>query len=122
MSPVDSYISTLTPPQQAELNRIRGILHHVIPTTEDGVSYGMPVIKYKGWQVISIMVRKNFISLYPYSGTVFNKLKDKVAGFETTPGSIHFTLDNPLPESLLKEIIQLRVEEIEERGIKSKLK
>ena len=61
----------------------------------------------------NFVVAKKFLSLYPFSGKVIAKLGDKLKGFETTTGSVHFSVEHPLSEALLKEIIALRLKEIE---------
>jgi len=113
MSTLDNYFATLAPNQKAEFERIRAFVATIVPPEEDGMSYGMPAIMYRGWPVISLMANKNFLSLYPFSGKVFAKLEQELKSFEMTPGSLHFSLEKPIPDTLLREIIQLRMEEIE---------
>jgi uncharacterized protein YdhG (YjbR/CyaY superfamily) len=115
MSPIDDYLTKVTPAQRAEFERIRRIVQETIPSVEEGVSYAMPAYLYKGKAVLSAMARKNFLSIYPYSGKVIAQLADKLTGYETTSGSIHFSEEHPIPEVLLKEIIQARMEEIERK-------
>lgn len=119
MGTVDSYIETVTPPQQTEFKRMRRIIMEAVPTATQGISYGMPAFLYKGKPVISFTVTKKFLSMYPFSGRVVEKLHQKLRDFELTSGSIHFSLGHPIPESLLKEIITTRLQEIEEKITKS---
>jgi uncharacterized protein YdhG (YjbR/CyaY superfamily) len=115
MTEVDDYILTLTPPERAELERLREIVMETIPEAEQGVNYGMPAFFYRGWPVVSVMVLKNHLSLYPFSGKVTELLADALSDFEVTPGSIHFTLELPLPEDLCKQILAARLAEIAEK-------
>ena len=110
---VDDYIATLTPGQQAVFSDIRRVVKEVAPSTTQGVSYAMPAYIYKGKALLSAMANKKFLSLYPFSGKVIARLEDKLKDFETTSGSIHFSQEHPIPESLLKEIVKARLEEIE---------
>jgi len=115
MSSFDDYFSTISPADRTEFERIRSIIREMVPSVEEGTSYGMPAYMYKGKGVVSTMVTKKFLSLYPFSGKIGDKLGDKLKGFETTPGSIHFSVEHPLSEALLREIVALRLEEIDSK-------
>jgi uncharacterized protein YdhG (YjbR/CyaY superfamily) len=39
------------------------------------------------------------------------KFKEKLVGYETTKGTIHFSYDKPVPVKLIAEIVQYRVKE-----------
>ncbi len=116
MSAVDEYLETASNPERAELERIRAIVWRTVPSVEEGVSYAMPAYLYKGKAVLSAMVNRKFMSVYPFSGKVIDKLKDRLIDFEGTPGSIHFSAANPIPEALLVDIIMTRMEEIDARA------
>jgi uncharacterized protein YdhG (YjbR/CyaY superfamily) len=118
MTVIDDYFATITPDQKAAFQQIREIVMQTVSPTEDGLSYAMPTILYKGKGLVSCMANKNFLSLYPFSGKVVDKLKEDLKGFETTTGSIHFSIKKPLSEELIKKIVSLRVAEIEERAAK----
>jgi hypothetical protein len=48
MSSFDEYFASLSGPDRAELERIRQLALRVVPDAEEGTSYGMPALKYKG--------------------------------------------------------------------------
>lgn len=114
MSEIDDYFANIAPAQQAEFERIRRIVHEVVPSAEEGRSYGMPAYKYNGKPFLSAMARKKHLSLYPFSGKVIDLLRSQLAPYELTSGSIHFTEENPVPASLLQAIIAARLHEIED--------
>jgi uncharacterized protein YdhG (YjbR/CyaY superfamily) len=111
---VDDYIRTLTSAQQFEFNRIKSIVEDVVPTVVQGTSYAMPAFMYKGKPLLSIKVNKKFLSLYPFSGKVIDKLREQLDGFELTAGSVHFSLEKPVPEGVLREMLTERIGEIGE--------
>ncbi|MBU6389858.1 DUF1801 domain-containing protein [Patescibacteria group bacterium] len=116
--PVDDYIATCLPEQQAELKRIQAVVMRSIPAVEQGISYAMPAYMYKGKALLSCMVNKNFFSIYPFSGKVIDRLQEELQEYEVSAGSgsVHFTLERPLPESLLSQIIMARKKEIEDQA------
>jgi len=112
MSSITDYLETLPAPTRAIFEHIREIAHQAIPSVEEGTSYGMPAYLYKGKPVLSAMANKHFLSVYPFSGKVIARLEDKLADYECTSGSIHFSEEHLLSDELLKEIIAARLEEI----------
>ena len=116
MSAVDDYLATVTPGQRAEFQRICDIVRRIVPSVEDGVSYGVPALKYKGRPIIGFVAAKKHLSIYPFSGKVIDRLRDRLCNYHLTSGSIHLSEENPIAESLLGEIVAARLQEIEARG------
>lgn len=118
MPVINEYLATLAPEVRAEFERMFRIVRASVPDPSEGMSYAMPAVLYKGWPVISLIVNKKFLSLIPFSGKVVAQLEKELAGFECTSGSIHFSLDQPIPDQLLRQILRLRMAEIDLRGPK----
>jgi uncharacterized protein YdhG (YjbR/CyaY superfamily) len=110
---VDTYLASLAPDHQKELLRIQGIVMQEAPSVTQGISYAMPAYIYKGKALLSCMVNKSFISIYPFSGKVIEALRENLEGYGLTTGSIHFTLENSLSDSLVGDIVRTRIHEIE---------
>jgi hypothetical protein len=49
---------------------------------------------------------------------VLTQLADELKNYEMTQGSLHFALDKPLPKGLLKKLIRVRLDQIEEKSHK----
>lgn len=108
MSIVNEYLIKLNVPQRTELERIRSIVQRTVPEAKESMSYGMPVFKYKEKYLIGFAAFKNHMSIFPGSEGV-EAVKDTVAGFKTSKGTIQFTTDNPLPKPLVEKLLRLRV-------------
>lgn len=111
MPVIDEYLDKIDAPQKTELQRVRSIIKKTVPEAEEVISYGMPVFKYKGRYLVGFSPFKAHMSLFPGSGAV-EALKDKLAGYTVSKGTIQFTLDHPLPEPLIKEIVLNRLADI----------
>lgn len=111
MSKVDDYLAKISSPQKDELERVRQIVKQSCPEAEETISYGMPAFKYVGKYLVGFAAFKNHMSLFPTPGPIA-ALKDKLKSFNTSKGTIQFTTENPLPESLIKEIIKHRINNI----------
>lgn len=87
---------------------IKGISIHV-PEATEGVSYGMPAFKYKGRPLIGFGVNKYGLSIYPFDPRVIEDLKTELRSFQTTKGTIRFTVDKPLSDNLITLIVDTRL-------------
>ena len=108
MPTIDDYLARLSPPQKAALERIRAIVHHMVPDAQEVISYGMPGFKYQGKYLLGFWAFKDHLSLFPTAGPI-EALKDKLANFVTAKGTIQFSLEHPLSKELITEIINVRL-------------
>jgi uncharacterized protein YdhG (YjbR/CyaY superfamily) len=112
MNIVDEYLANVPPAQKTELERIRAIIKQVAPDAEEVITYSMPGFKYKGKYLISYAAFKDHMSLFPGAepvGVLKDTLKDNVTG----KGTIQFTLEEPLSDETIKEIVHLSMGRID---------
>lgn len=114
MSVIDDYLKKLAPAKRKELERIRAIAKQVVPKAQEAIFYGMPTLKYNGEAFLGFDVHANHIGVYPYGGEEIDLFKDKLSGlkYAFSSGAIRVPFAAPIPESLLKEIIQHRIKRI----------
>lgn len=111
MSVVDEYLAKLDPAQQKELGRVREIVRQAVPDADEVITYGIPGFKYKGKYLFAYAGFKNHMSVFP-GATPVASTKAKLKGYKTSKGTVQFTLDKPLPETVIKEMLATRVQEI----------
>lgn len=115
MNQIDQYLKKVaTPGQIKELNKIRKLAKDLAPESEETISYGIPTIKYKAKNLIHFAPFKNHMSLFPGSRPI-EVLSKKLSKFKLSKGTIQFTETSPIPEKLIKEIIQLRIKDIDSK-------
>ncbi len=112
MSAIDDYLEKLDEPQRDALERICRITREAVPGAEEATSYGMPAFKVKGKPVLGFTVSQRHLSLHPFSPGVIEAVKDGLGGFELSKGTIRFTPDSPIPDEVLRRIIDARLKEI----------
>lgn len=112
MDEVDAYLADIPKPQRLELERIRSVVKRLVPDAEESISYMMPTFKYKKKPLLYYAAFKNHMSLFPTPGPT-GILKDKLASYTVSKGTIQFTLDKPLPEDVIIEIVLCRKAEID---------
>lgn len=108
------------PPQvQEALAAIRDLIRRQVPDATETISYGMPTFNRNGSYLIYFAGWKKHIALYPVSGRMAEGLRDELAGFSGTKGSVHFPLGKPMPLDLIRKIVAWRVAENDLQASKS---
>lgn len=125
MSPapdVDTYLARLPADVRQALGNLRRIIKATAPKAEELISYQMPGYKYHG-ALVYFAAFKNHCSLFPASTAVVKTFAEELKNFEVSGSTIHFSPENPLPASLVKKIVKIRMAQNEERAArKSKSK
>ena len=112
-SEVDAYIAALPPDQRDALTTLRARLRSLLPGHIEVMSYAMPGFRQPGPQgkmVAGYAAFAKHLGLYPHSGSVIPRID--CAPFKTSKSGVLFTPDRPLPDTLLREIIETRQAEI----------
>lgn len=112
---IEAYLAAVPEPARTTLLKVRAAIRAAAPPeATEGFSYGGPAFKLKK-SLAGYAACKDFCSYYPMSGRVITALREDLKNYETTSGSIHFSLDKPLPSTLIKKLIQARLAEIEKK-------
>ena len=114
---IDEYLAALDEPKRTTLQELRQTILGIIPDAEECISYGMPAFRVEGKVIAGFAAFKNHLSYLPHSGSVLGQLSDDLAGYQSTPGSLHFPIDQPLPKALVKKLIANRLSEVRRRAI-----
>jgi uncharacterized protein YdhG (YjbR/CyaY superfamily) len=109
---IDSYLATVDEPRRTTLEELRRSILAVIPDAEQCISYGMPAFKVRGKAVAGFAAFKNHLSYLPHSGSVLEKLGRDLASYQSTKGSLHFGIDEPLPPGLVNKLVNTRMQEL----------
>ncbi|MCL4305592.1 DUF1801 domain-containing protein [bacterium] len=121
MNEVEKYLAALPTKQRDALEKLRKTILSVAKGAEEKISYGMPTVYYKG-NLVHYAAFKDHMSFFGASAFVTEELKDKLAGYKTSKGTIQFTVEKPLPATLVKSIVRARMKENEELEEQRKLK
>ena len=116
---VEAYLSALPPAQREALQALRDLLKARLPDHLEVISYAMPGFRQpgpKGRMVAGYAAFKLSCGFYPHSGSILGQFPLETAGFKTTAGAISFTPDHPLPETLVRKLIEARLAEIAATG------
>lgn len=111
MNPIDKYLADVPEDFRIALEKLRHIILQAAPKgTEETVSYGIPIFKWNG-MLVGFAAYKKHCSFFSCSSTALKKVKDDIKGFKGTLSAIHFTPDKPVPATLVKKVVKIRIEE-----------
>lgn len=113
MGTIDDYLDGLDPADRAVVAHVYDVVRAALPDVEQGMSYGMPALRYRGKALISVMRAKQHIGVYPFSGRVPAVVAESVDGLDYDKGTIRFQPERPLPDDTIRAIVAARVAEID---------
>lgn len=111
MSVIDDYLQTIPADQRAALEKIRHLVKQRVPESNEVISYGIPTFDYKGRHLLHFAAFTNHLSIFPTSKPTA-VLSDKLKDYKVSKGTIQFTVEKPLPDKLVQEIIDIRLKDI----------
>jgi uncharacterized protein YdhG (YjbR/CyaY superfamily) len=106
---VDDYLARVPEPGRSALEALRRSILAAAPDAEQVISYGMPAFKVDGSVVAGFAAFKKHLSYLPHSGQVLADVADQVGGYAQTPGSLHFSADEPLPDALVRALVDAKL-------------
>lgn len=108
MNAVQQYISQFEPDTRERLSVLRQLFFEVNPGTEESIRYNMPAFTV-GKSHLYFAAYKKHIGFYPVYG--LPELEEEITPFRAkgTKDSLHFPHNRPLPQDLIRRIIQLKM-------------
>ena len=108
---VEDYLAALPEEQRAALEKVRETIRAAAPQATEKISYAMPAFEQDGRFLVSYAAFKDHCSLYPASTAVREALGDPLEPYFSGKGTLRFGADEPIPATLVKEIVRVRLEE-----------
>jgi uncharacterized protein YdhG (YjbR/CyaY superfamily) len=106
---VDAYLNALEEPKRSTLEALRSMILEAVPDAEEVISYRVPAFRARGKVIAGFAAFKDHLSYLPFSGSVLAQLGDELEGFTMTKSALHFPIDQPLPKSLVRKLIEVRM-------------
>jgi uncharacterized protein YdhG (YjbR/CyaY superfamily) len=109
LSNIDTYISQYPAHIQDILMKLRQVIKAAAPDATEKISYQMPTFYLNG-NLVHFAAYKNHIGFYPAPSGI-ETFREELTKYRTSKGAIQFPIDQPLPWTLIKRIVQYRVKE-----------
>jgi uncharacterized protein YdhG (YjbR/CyaY superfamily) len=110
---IEVYFAQVNDEKRHALEALRIAIQNIVPSAEEGFSYGLPAFRFEGRLLVAYGASKNHCSLYPMSPAVIEELKSDLDAFETSKGTIRFSPEEPLPDDLVRKILEARIAELQ---------
>lgn len=108
---IDDYLETVSDEKRRTLESLRKTIRLIIPEADECISYGIPAFRLHGAVVAGFAATRRGCSYFPFSGSTLGTLANHLRGYEQTKSSLHFSVDKPLPTTLVQRLIKARVAE-----------
>jgi uncharacterized protein YdhG (YjbR/CyaY superfamily) len=118
---IDEYLAYQPEKVMEALENLRQIIRETAPEAEEVISYGIPAYKYHGMLVYFAAYKKH-CSLFGGTSSLTEEMKEELKAFKTSKGTIQFTVEKPLPDELVREIVKIRMKQNVEKMKNKKAK
>lgn len=108
---VDAIHAALPPSIRKSLESIRRAVHAAAPGAEEFLTYGMPAVRYEGKPLVAWRAAAKHCAFHPLSGQTVAACAELLGGFQTSPGTVRFSPDHPLPAAIVARMVELRIAE-----------
>ena len=105
---IDEYLARLGDDQRAALQALREMIRAAAPQAEECISYKMPAFRLNG-MLVGFAAAKRHCALYAWNGTTVAEFAEVLKGYDVSKGTIRFTPDKPLPEALVRRLVEEKV-------------
>lgn len=112
MADVDDYFASLDAPARAAFERVRALAEELAPDAEQGLSYGLAALRHKGKPLLGFKAARDHLAVFPFSPAAVDVVRERLAGYSLSKGTIRFTTDMPLPDDVVRDLIRQRLGEI----------
>jgi uncharacterized protein YdhG (YjbR/CyaY superfamily) len=115
---IDEYINRFPEDVRRILNELRQTIKEAAPEARETINYQIPTFTLNG-NLVHFAAFPNHIGFYP-TPSGMEAFKKELSGYKGAKGSVQFPINEPLPLSLIRRIVEYRVKENRERKQKRK--
>lgn len=111
---VDEYLAGQDKTVAKTLASVRRAIKSAAPKAEELISYRLPMYRQNG-HLLAFVAASKHCSLITMSYDVVKKLKAELRPYKISGTTIQFPNNKPLPSSLVKKIVKMRLKENQEK-------
>ncbi|MGA7689483.1 MAG: DUF1801 domain-containing protein [Jiangellales bacterium] len=113
MGTVDDLIAGQDEARGSALQHVLDLAMDAAPEAEQGMSYGVPALRYRGRPLLGFNAWDTHLAIYPFSPAAIDPVRDQLHGFSVSKGTVRFTVENPLPDQAVTGIVVARQSELD---------
>jgi uncharacterized protein YdhG (YjbR/CyaY superfamily) len=107
---IDDYLAAVKDDKRAALEKLRRTIRAAAPKSEECISYGLAAFKQDG-MLVGFGATANHCAFYVMSSTMLDNFKEEIEGYDTSKGTIRFSLDKLIPATLVRKLVKARLAE-----------
>jgi uncharacterized protein YdhG (YjbR/CyaY superfamily) len=108
----EDYLVSVPEPARTTLEKMRQTIRAAVPGATETISYRLPTFKYRGRPLVALGAAKDHCSFF-LMGYIPPELQGELDKYDTGKGTIRFSVDKPLPASLVRKVVKARVAQLE---------
>ncbi len=105
---VDAYIAAQPDAVRLTLQRVRAVIRTAVPEAEETIAYDMPTYKIRGKRFVHFAAWKQHYAMYAMNEAVRTAFESELAKHDVDGSTIRFRYSDPVPEDLLRRLVQFR--------------
>jgi uncharacterized protein YdhG (YjbR/CyaY superfamily) len=109
---IDGYLAAVPEDKRAALEKLRRDIRASAPNAVECISYGMPAFRHRGRMLVWFGAASRHCAFYPGARPI-EACRNDLAGYDTSKGTIRFGGDRPLPATLVRKLVKVRIKEKE---------
>ena len=113
MGTVDAFLAELPDGRRRAFEQVIALAEAAAPGAEQGTSYGMAALLWRGRPLLGFASAKGHLSLFPFSPAVIDEVRPRLEGYSLSKGTIRFDEGHPLPDDVVTDIVAARRAEID---------
>jgi uncharacterized protein YdhG (YjbR/CyaY superfamily) len=110
-TPIDEYLASVRLDQRVVLEKLRRTIRAAAPQAEECMTYGVAAFRLNGEKLVGFGATAKHCAFYPMSSSTVEAFQADLVGYDTSKGTIRFSISQPLPEILVKKIVKARIAE-----------
>ena len=107
---VDAWFDRLPPDQREALQALRQRIRELVPEAGERISYRVPTFVLEG-PLVALNASKSGLSLITMRPDLLASLRGALGGVSWSGSTLRFQPDRPLPDDVLREVIEARVQQ-----------
>ncbi len=110
---IDHYIAESGFPDDVRerLERVRALISGLAPEATETISYGIPTFDLAGKHLVHFAGFAKHVGIYP-TPSGMTAFDEELSQYKRGKGSVQLPLNQPLPEDLIKRIVEFRIAEV----------
>lgn len=108
---IDEYIAEFPQETREVLQELRTLIASQAPGANETIAYAIPTFDLNGKHLVHFAGFAKHVGFYPTPSGI-EAFSEELSRYKTAKGSVQFPLAEPLPDDLIRRMVEFRVAEL----------